>query len=63
MYDEGGTWKPVKALMPLGIAKDKWIEVTFEPLRTTGLRLEIDMQEGWAAGIHEWKVVAPAAED
>jgi hypothetical protein len=30
--------------------------VTFTPIRTSGLRLEIVMQPGFSAGIQEWTV-------
>lgn len=55
-YLEGNDWKPVAATGSYGVALDQWCEVGFEPVRTTALRLRIRMREGWAAGIHEWRV-------
>lgn len=52
----GGQWKDVP-LAEASVAKDKWIEVAFPPVETTRLRLVIRQQEGWASGVHEWKVV------
>jgi DUF1680 family protein len=61
LYMTGENWKPVAAHGPYEVAKDRWCEVTFDPVTTTDLRLEVEMQDGWAAGIHEWKV-QPADE-
>jgi uncharacterized protein len=55
-YKEGNDWKPVVAREPFGVAKDQYNRVTFEPVTTTGLRMEITMQPEWSAGIQEWKV-------
>ena len=30
--------------------------VAFEPVSTSGLRLEITMQPNWSAGIQQWRV-------
>jgi hypothetical protein len=30
--------------------------VKFAPVRTTALRLEVQLQENWSAGVHEWKI-------
>lgn len=40
------------------IALDKWSSVEFEPVATTALRLVVRLKDGWASGIHEWKIVA-----
>ena len=52
-----GKWSPVKATYPIKL--NSWCDVSFGTLKTTSLRLQIDMQTGWAAGIHEWRVWAP----
>jgi len=36
--------------------KDKYNLVRFKPVRTTALRLAIQLPEKFAAGVHEWKV-------
>jgi DUF1680 family protein len=56
LYKAGDRWLPVANAGPYGIAKDAWNTVAFTPVRTTALRLEVEMQKGWSAGIHEWKV-------
>ena len=38
------------------IAKDAWNTVTFKPVTTTALRLELVMQPEVSAGVQEWKV-------
>lgn len=57
LYLEGNTWKPVAAKSDYPIQKDRWCEVRFETVKTTALRLVVQMQKGWAAGVHEWKVL------
>jgi len=39
---EGGVWKPVKNLVPFGIEKDKFALVTFEPVTTRKIRIEVE---------------------
>jgi hypothetical protein len=56
LYKDGDTWKPVDAREPYGVEKDRYNKVTFTPVTTSGLRLEVTMQPEWSAGIQEWKV-------
>jgi DUF1680 family protein len=56
LYKDGDAWKPVAALNPYGVAKDVYNTITFQPVATTGLRLELTMQPNWSAGIQKWKV-------
>jgi len=56
LYKTGDLWQPVAAAGPYGIAKDAWNTIRFAPVRTTGLRLEIQEQRDWSAGVHEWKI-------
>jgi hypothetical protein len=39
-----------------GVERDKYNKVTFKPVTTNGLRLEVTMQPTWSAGIQKWKV-------
>ncbi|MBI3820477.1 MAG: glycoside hydrolase family 127 protein [Planctomycetes bacterium] len=55
-YLDGETWKPVVARDPYIIKKDAWCSVQFESIKTRALRLNITMSNGFATGIHEWKV-------
>ena len=54
---DGNEWQPVAAQGDYAVAKDKWCEVSFAPVTTTALRLVVKLPQGWAAGVHEWKVV------
>jgi len=56
-YLEGGEWKPVEQASGYPVQLDRWCEVNFAPVSTTALRLVVQMQSGWAAGVHEWKVL------
>ncbi len=56
LYKSGEEWLPVKAAGEYGVAKDAWNAVAFAPVRTTALRLEVQLQPDWSAGVHEWKV-------
>ena len=56
LYKDGSQWKPVTAREPYGVAKDAYNRVTFTPVTTSGLRLEVTMQPNWSAGIQKWKV-------
>ena len=56
LYKDGNEWKPVAALGLYGVEKDRYNRVRFQPVATSGLRLEIIMQQKWSAGIQKWKV-------
>ncbi len=56
LYKDGGEWKPVSTTAAYGVAKDAWNKVTFTPITTDALRVEVTMQAQWSAGIQEWKV-------
>jgi hypothetical protein len=54
--DAGGHWVPVEAASPAGVADDTFNRVTFTPVTTTGLRLAVQLQDGFSGGILEWRV-------
>ncbi len=56
LYKDGDTWKPVETADPLATTKDAWNTVTFKPVTTTALRLELVMRPTVSAGVQEWKV-------
>jgi uncharacterized protein len=58
-YLEQGAWKAVSATGAYPVAKDKWCAVRFAPVTTTALRLAAQLPQGFASGVHEWKVVEP----
>jgi hypothetical protein len=56
LYKDGNDWKPIETTDTYGVARDRFNAVTFKPVTTSALRLEVTMQEGFSAGIQEWKV-------
>jgi DUF1680 family protein len=56
LYRDGEEWKPVETPGPYGVEKDRYNKVAFEPVTTSGLRLEVVLQPEVSAGIQEWKV-------
>jgi hypothetical protein len=56
LYKDGEQWKPVVNASPYGIEKDRFNTLRFEPVTTSGLRLEVTLQPQWSAGIQEWRV-------
>ena len=56
LYQDGDAWKPVETTDQPGVAKDAWNRVTFKPVSTTALRIEVVMQPKVSAGLQEWKV-------
>ena len=56
LYRDGQEWKPVETTEGFAVAKDRFNDISFKPVVTTGLRLEVTLQKGWSAGIQEWKV-------
>jgi hypothetical protein len=57
-YLDGGDWKAVNATEAYPVAKDKWCAVCFAPVKTTALRLAVQLPPNFATGVHEWKVDA-----
>jgi uncharacterized protein len=55
-YLDNGNWRPVAATEAYPVAKDKWCAVRFAPVRTTALRLAVQLPPQFAVGVHEWKV-------
>ena len=56
LYWNGNDYLPVDRPRGLGVVADSFNVTTFEPVKTTRLRLEVAPQEGQPAGILEWKV-------
>ena len=53
---ENGSWKEVEALNEYTVKKDCYNSLDFKPVRTTGLKITAQLQEGVSGGIIEWKV-------
>jgi DUF1680 family protein len=44
LYRDGAAWKPVQSADPYTIGRDKFNKVTFTPVTTSALRMEIELQ-------------------
>lgn len=55
-YKKDGEWVPVVSTSDYEIAKDKYNSVTFAPVTTTALKMEVQLPVDNATGIHEWIV-------
>jgi DUF1680 family protein len=55
-YRNGDRWTPVQTTAAFGVDRNAWNRVTFTPVTTTALRIELVMQEKFSAGVQEWKV-------
>ena len=44
LYKAGGAWKPVENNEPYTVEKDKFNQVTFKPVKTTAVRIEVEPQ-------------------
>ena len=56
LYKDGEQWKPVETTDAFATTKDAWNKVTFKPVTTTALRMEVVMKPAMSAGVQEWKV-------
>jgi len=56
LYREGQEWKPVSHPSEAGKAKDCMNRMTFDPVTTDALRLEITLEEEASAGVYEWEI-------
>jgi uncharacterized protein len=55
-YRKGNEWKPVTGGSATDCQKDRLNTMTFDPVETDGLRLEVQLQPGFSAGLYEWIV-------
>ncbi len=56
LYRENGQWKPVENFSDYKVTKDDFDRVSFLPVKTDALRLEVTFKEGYSSGVHEWIV-------
>jgi DUF1680 family protein len=56
LYKDGNQWKPVEATSPYGTERNTYNRLTFKPVTTTALRMELQAQPNVSIGIQEWKV-------
>jgi uncharacterized protein len=58
-YLDGETWKPVAAQGAYPLEADGWCQVMFAPVKTTSLRLVVEMEPESTSALYEWKVLPP----
>jgi uncharacterized protein len=56
LYKSGDQWLPVRTTSAYGVARNAWNTLTFKPVTTAALRIELSMQQGFSAGLQELKV-------
>ena len=56
LHKDGQRWKPLEDASEFGVKMDQYNRVTFRPVVTGGLRLEVQLQRGWSGGILQWRV-------
>ena len=56
LYKKDDQWVPVKNTKTYDVLKDQYSEVSFEPVTTGALRLEITLPKDHSSGILEWSV-------
>jgi DUF1680 family protein len=56
LYLSGTEWKPVVAEGSFGLAPDQYNHVSFQPVTTKAVRLEMAFQHDKSGGLSEWKV-------
>lgn len=55
-YRSAGKWIPVETTTGYAITKDSYDQVSFEPVVTSALKIEIGLQKNYSSGVHEWIV-------
>jgi hypothetical protein len=56
LYRDGDTWKEVSAKGNYPVLADQDSKVIFEPVTTSAVRIEAQLQDNATAGIFEWRV-------
>ena len=57
--DDAGNWQPVPGIAEFPVPVKLPATVKFPSIRTKALRIDIELQDGFASGIYEWEVHAP----
>ena len=56
LYLSGDKWQPVKERGTYTTSLDTFNTVEFDPVTTTGLRLDVQLQSDFSSGVLEWRV-------
>ncbi len=56
LYRDRGAWKPVEGASACGVERDKFNVVTFAPVTTAAIRIEVQLRPNVSGGILEWRL-------
>jgi hypothetical protein len=56
LYRDGQKWRDVTNASGYGVELDQYNRVTFDPVATDALRIDVQLQDKLCSGILEWKV-------
>jgi uncharacterized protein len=56
VYQDGEQWKPVEANGAYTVTTNAYDAITFKPVTTSALRLEIKFKQNYSVGVEAWKV-------
>jgi hypothetical protein len=56
LYKDGDAWKAVENAGAWAVERDKFNQVSFKAVTTTALRLEVNFQATFSAGVQRWRV-------
>lgn len=54
LYQSGDTWQPVTGASAYTTEMDRFNRVTFDPIQTKALRIQVQLQPDWSGGLLEW---------
>jgi hypothetical protein len=56
LYKDDDQWRPVETTSTYRVAKDQFNSVSFEPVTTRELRVEVQLQPNFSGGVLEWRL-------
>lgn len=56
LYHDGSAWRPVETGEKYGVARDTFNAVSFKPVTTRKLRIEVTLRPNMSGGILEWRL-------
>ncbi len=56
LYKQGDEWRPVENTAPYENRRDQFNMVTFKPVKTSALKLEVGLAPDFSAGLYTWNV-------
>jgi hypothetical protein len=57
LFKDGDDWKPVTTKEKYATERDRFNRVSFDPVQTAALRIEVSLRPDFSGGILEWQVV------